>query len=90
MKKYYVIGIDYGTDSVRTVIADTSSGEELCSSVYHYPRWKNKKYCDPPSQQYRQHPLDYIDGLEQSVKDCISKVSSEVVDLIFLIFVVTP
>jgi L-ribulokinase len=80
MKKYYVIGIDYGTDSVRTVIADTSSGEELCSSVFYYPRWKNKKYCDPPSQQYRQHPLDYIEGLEQSVKDCISKVSGEVVD----------
>jgi L-ribulokinase len=80
MEKYYVIGIDYGTDSVRTIIADTSSGEELCSSVFYYPRWKNKKYCDPASQQYRQHPLDYIEGLEESVKDCISKVSREVVD----------
>jgi len=77
MEKYYVIGIDFGTDSVRTIIADASSGEEMCSSIYYYPRWKNKKYCNPVLQQYRQHPSDYIEVLEQSIKDCISKVSKE-------------
>jgi len=24
----YVLGVDYGTDSVRTIIADTSNGKE--------------------------------------------------------------
>jgi L-ribulokinase len=79
MEKCYVTGIDFGTDSVRTIIADTSSGEELCSSICYYPRWKSKKYCDPALQRYRQHPLDYIEGLEQTVKECVSKVTEEVV-----------
>jgi L-ribulokinase len=82
MEKYYVIGIDFGTDSVRTIIADTSSGDEMCSSIFYYPRWKNNNYCDPALQQYRQHPLDYIEGLEQTIRDCVSKVPKEVVDKI--------
>jgi L-ribulokinase len=80
MEKLYVIGIDFGTDSVRTVIAHTSSGDELCSSIFYYPRWKNRKYCDPSLQQYRQHPVDYIEGLEQTIKDCIAKVPNQVVN----------
>jgi L-ribulokinase len=46
MKKY-CIGIDYGTDSVRALLINTLNGEELASSVFEYPRWKKKLYCDP-------------------------------------------
>jgi L-ribulokinase len=31
----YVIGVDYGTDSVRSVLVDTSNGAELASSVFY-------------------------------------------------------
>ena len=89
MEKFYVIGIDFGTDSVRTIIADTSTGEEMSSSVVYYPRWRKNKYCDPSRQQYRQHPSDYIEGLEQSINDCISKVSKEVIGAIMGISVDT-
>lgn len=89
MEKYFVIGTDFGTDSVRTVIADTSTGDEVCSSVIYYPRWKNKMYCNPELQQYRQHPLDYMEGLEQSVRDCTAKVSKEVIEKIRAISVDT-
>src|SRR6476660_6051760 len=78
MEKSYVIGIDFGTDSVRTIIADTSNGNEISSSVFYYQRWKNGKYCDPVANQYRQHPSDYVEGLEHSIKDCLAKVSKEV------------
>ena len=27
----------------------------------------------PAKQQFRQHPLDYIEGLEQTIKDCLRK-----------------
>ena len=65
--KQYVIGIDYGTDSCRAVIVDTDNGNEIASSVKYYPRWKEGKYCNPQANQYRQHPLDYLETLEASV-----------------------
>lgn len=63
--KNYVIGVDYGTDSVRSVIVDTSDGKEIASSLFYYPRWKQGLYCKTSEQQFRQHPLDYIEGLEK-------------------------
>lgn len=67
----YVIGIDYGSDSVRSVIVDASNGKELASSVHEYTRWKKGLFCKPAANQFRQHPLDYIEGLEITVKECI-------------------
>ncbi|MFN7118022.1 MAG: ribulokinase [Saprospiraceae bacterium] len=69
----YVIGIDYGTDSVRSLIVDAHNGTEISSAVFYYPRWKQGKYCQPAHNQFRQHPLDYIEGLEMSVKEAIAK-----------------
>jgi len=69
----YVIGVDYGSDSVRSVIVDAQNGRELASSVFYYPRWQQGLYCNAPQNQFRQHPLDYIEGLETTIKDCIAK-----------------
>ena len=69
----YVIGIDYGSDSARAVIVNAVNGDEIAQSVMHYPRWKKGMYCDPVINQYRQHPLDYVEVLEFIVKDAIAK-----------------
>ena len=69
----YVIGLDYGSDSARAVVVNAETGEELASSVKYYPRWMEGKYCVPTANQYRQHPQDYIDVLEFTVKDALSK-----------------
>lgn len=74
----YVMGVDYGTDSVRTIIADAADGQEIASSVFFYPRWKAGKYCNATANQFRQHPLDYIEGLESTIKDCVQKAGSDV------------
>jgi L-ribulokinase len=69
----YVIGVDYGTDSVRSIILDAANGNEIASSVFYYPRWKRGLYCNAAKNQFRQHPLDYTEGLENTIKDCLQK-----------------
>ena len=71
MKPSYVIGVDYGTDSVRSVLIDAANGNEIASSVFYYPRWKDGMYCNASLNQFRQHPLDYMEGLETTIKDCL-------------------
>ena len=70
----YVIGIDYGTDSLRALIIDTNNGEEIATDVVAYSRWMEGKYCVPEKNQFRHHPLDYMEGLEKGVKGCLEKV----------------
>lgn len=69
----YVIGLDYGSDSCRAIIVDAANGNEIASSVKYYPRWMKGSYCDPRSNRYRQHPLDYIEVLEESIREALSK-----------------
>ena len=75
--KNYVIGLDYGTDSVRAVLVDSDSGAELASDTYYYPRWKEQKYCNASVNQFRQHPSDHIEGLEKTIKAVITKTKIE-------------
>lgn len=73
MENKYVIGLDYGSDSARALIVNASTGETLATSVKYYPRWKEGKYCNPAINQYRQHPQDYIDVLEATVKEALAQ-----------------
>jgi L-ribulokinase len=73
MGESFVIGVDYGTDSVRSVLVNAANGDEVASSVFFYPRWKAGLYCNPAINQFRQHPLDYMEGLETTIKDCLQK-----------------
>ena len=68
----YVIGLDYGSDSARAIVVNALTGETLATAVKYYPRWKEGKYCNPAINQYRQHPQDYIDVLEASVKEALA------------------
>ena len=74
----YVIGLDYGTDSVRSLIVNATTGDEVSSAVFEYPRWNAGKYCHPAENQFRQHPLDYTEGLEVSVREAIEKAPAGV------------
>jgi L-ribulokinase len=78
MENEYVIGVDYGTDSVRSIIVDASNGDEIATSVFYYPRWKQGLYCDAANNQFRQHPLDYIEGLEHTIKECLQKAGANI------------
>ena len=75
--KNYVIGLDYGSDSVRALLLDTATGQEIASKVHWYKRWKENKYCDATINQFRQHPLDHIEGLEEVIKSVVAKSNIE-------------
>lgn len=66
-----VIGLDFGTDSVRAVLVDTSNGNEISSDTFQYPRWTQGLYCDPSINQFRQHPLDHLEGLSASIQNTL-------------------
>lgn len=76
--KKYVIGLDYGSDSCRALIVDAVTGEEQASSVKYYPRWMKGLYCQPTANQYRQHPKDYTEVMEASIKEALSKCDASV------------
>ena len=80
MDATYVIGVDFGTDSVRAVLASTETGEELATSVFEYPRWRAGLYCDVAHNQFRQHPLDYMEGITHTVRACVDQVGPAIAE----------
>ena len=76
MSDSFVIGVDFGTDSVRSVLIHAGNGTEIGAAVFQYPRWRDGLYCDPSGSQFRQHPLDYVEGLEYSIKECLRQAGA--------------
>jgi L-ribulokinase len=72
MEKKYVIGLDFGTDSVRAMLVDATNGEEIRTAIHPYSRWAKGLYCNADLSQFRQHPLDYLEGMEQSVRKALA------------------
>ncbi|MEF8940701.1 MAG: ribulokinase [Salinivenus sp.] len=65
----YTIGLDYGTQSVRALVVDVRTGEEVGTGVFSYPSGANGTYVDPDDPNLaRQAPQDYLDGLVGSVQ----------------------
>ena len=61
----YAIGLDFGTNSCRSVIINVDNGDELSTSVYNYPSGELGIITDKSDPNVaRQNPQDYIQGLE--------------------------
>jgi len=70
----YTIGLDYGTSSVRCLIADTADGLELAESVYEYETGRAGVILDLAEHNLaRQNPADYVKGLEVTIKGAIAE-----------------
>ena len=74
----YVLGVDFGTDSVRALVVDAADGTSLGTAVSAYKRWARGEFCDPKANRFRQHPLDYVEGLEDCVKRAIAAAGKDV------------
>ncbi|MBN1126114.1 MAG: ribulokinase [Sedimentisphaerales bacterium] len=70
----YTIGLDYGTNSVRCLIVDTATGEELGTAVYEYETGEVGIILDPQDHNLaRQNPADYLKGIEITVKEAVEQ-----------------
>ncbi len=76
----YTIGLDYGSDSVRSLIVNVETGEEVASAVFNYPRWKKQMYCDAAKNRFRQHPKDYLEGLEYTIVAALKQAPAGVAE----------
>lgn len=73
----YVIGIDFGTNSCRSLIVDVANGKELATHVFAYPSGKDGVIIDSRNPHLaRQNPDDYIKGIEATVKGALRKAKS--------------
>jgi L-ribulokinase len=69
----FTIGIDFGTNSVRAVVVDTTDGHVVGSRVFDYPSGDQGVLLDPKQPHLaRQNPADYVEGLRVSVRDALS------------------
>src|SRR5471032_612061 len=65
---FAALGLDYGTNSVRALVVDCATGEELGTAVFNYPSGHQGVLLDKSDHNLaRQNPADYLDGLEKSV-----------------------
>ena len=79
--KRYALGIDYGTNSCRSLLVDLSDGTELGSTVFNYPSGTLGILTDPRDPNVaRQNPQDYLDGLEAVVKGALEQAREKVAD----------
>ena len=74
----YVIGVDFGSDSVRSLVVNTETGAEVASHVATYKRWLQGLYSDAAQNQFRHHPLDYLEGLEECITGALAELPDAV------------
>lgn len=79
--EHFTLGADFGSDSVRVVILDASNGKVAGSYVSYYKRWEKKLYCNDKINQFRQHPLDYIESLMEAVNKSLEEANKTCKDI---------
>ena len=77
----YSIGLDYGTNSVRAVVVSVADGATVGSGVYNYPHGDMGVVTDPADPNVaRQHPADYLAGVEQTVRAALAEAGAGTAD----------
>jgi L-ribulokinase len=69
---HYAIGIDFGTNSCRSLLVNISNGKELASHIFPYPSGDSGVLTDSSDPNLaRQNPADYLFGLVSAIKGAI-------------------
>ena len=76
MEERIVLGLDFGSDSIRALAVDCHDGTELFSATADYPRWHEGRFSDPKENRFRHHPLDYIEAMTDAVHETVDALSA--------------
>lgn len=74
----YSIGLDYGTNSVRTIIVNTANGREVAEAVWNYAHGDHGVILSRDPNLARQHPADYVTGAEITIKKALASAKRSV------------
>ena len=79
----YSIGLDFGTNSCRSLIVNISNGEELASHVFNYPSGEAGVIVDQANPHLaRQNPADYLIGIEVTIKEALKEAQRKNPDFV--------
>lgn len=79
--KRFALGLDFGTNSCRSLIVDLEDGNELASCVAGYPSGDDGILLDPTDPNVaRQNPADYFSSLERAVKGALEQTADNFPD----------
>ncbi|MDR1506138.1 MAG: ribulokinase [Treponema sp.] len=89
MKQRYVIGLDFGTKSGRALLVDAKTGETAAQSVKDYAHGVMDRFLPDGKTALGagwalQHPKDYLDTLEYTVREAVSLAGIPAGDIIGL------
>ena len=74
----FVLGVDFGTSSVRALIVHAGSGEEAASAEAGFPLWDSGRYQDPARSVFRQHPGELLESFSAAVSEASARAGGEV------------
>src|SRR5882762_6686109 len=80
MSNEYVIGLDYGTNSVRALIVNVADGSEAGTAVWGYAHGTEGVILARDPNLARQHPGDYVIGAEETIKAALAQAAANVPD----------
>ena len=78
MSAKHAIGLDYGTNSVRALVVDTTNGREAGTAVWNYEHGIQGVILGRDPNLARQHPADYVKGAEVSIKQALAAAKKAV------------
>ncbi|HVS72835.1 MAG TPA: ribulokinase [Phycisphaerae bacterium] len=74
----YTIGLDYGTNTVRALLVNVQTGAEIATAIFEYPHGMAGVVLDRRDPNLaRQHPQDYLDGAEVTIKKVLAEGTSK-------------
>ena len=86
---HYAVGVDFGTESGRSVLVDLSNGRELATAVYRYRNGVIDEHLPAPDEDVRlapdwalQDPADYIRTLQVTVPALIAETGVDPADVV--------